>query len=143
MNAEPCRPKSLTVHAQFEIVLQLHDFNSDRHEGMSILQKSLLLGLGGFLLGGNVAQAAFIYVANSFNNTIVRFDASGNLYVANSGNRTIEVFDPGGHGSVFASGFRNPSFIAVQVVPEPATWAMVTLGFGALFGLRRARSALS
>ena len=94
---------------------------------MSILQKSLLLGLGAFLLRGNVAQADFIYVANSFNNSIARFDssgtqtvfansglatpqglafgASGNLYAANMGNGTIEEFDSSGHNSIYVQGF--------------------------------------
>jgi DNA-binding beta-propeller fold protein YncE len=35
------------------------------------------------------------------------FDSAGNLYVANSGNDTIMKFDPAGNGSVFASGLGN------------------------------------
>ena len=70
-------------------------------------------------------SADTIYVSNSGNNTIVKYDSagnssvfaseglsdpqglafdnSGNLYVANVGNNTIEKFDTSGNGSVFAN----------------------------------------
>jgi sugar lactone lactonase YvrE len=107
-----------------------------------------------------------LYVANQGNNTIEKFDASGNgtifaaassgldypqgldfdssgnLYVTCEnpllGEGWIMKFDSSGNGSVFASGVDGPGFITVQV-PEPASWAMVALGIGTLLGGRRLR----
>ena len=75
-----------------------------------------------------------LYVANSYPNSILRynssgqasvfatwgvwqpegmaFDRSGNLYVANWYDNTIVKFDSGGHGSVFASGLSSPTGLA-------------------------------
>jgi DNA-binding beta-propeller fold protein YncE len=77
-----------------------------------------------------------LYVANWYDNTIVKFDSgghgsvfasgldsptglafdsAGNLYVANRDTPgTVVKFDPSGHGSVFASGLMIPSGIAVD-----------------------------
>lgn len=106
-------------------------------------------------------------MANSGNNTIVKFDpgghgslfassglnhprslafdSSGNLYAANWNDGTIEKFDSGGTGSLFASEgtFAFPFGLVIQPVPEPATWAMVALGAAALLGSRRFRRRLS
>ena len=70
------------------------------------------------------------------------FDSSGNLYVANHGNNTIEKFDSTGHGTIFASGLAGPMWVAVQI-PEPSTWALLTLGTGTLLGSLRLRRCLS
>ena len=114
-----------------------------------------------FLLGHGFALADNIYVSNFTNNTIemfnstgqgslfantglsgpagLAFDSGGNLYVANSGANTIKKYDTSGNGSTFASsGLYGPAFIAAQV-PEPASWALVTLGAAALLGGRCGR----
>lgn len=85
----------------------------------------LLAALASVALGLTGAQAANLFVANSFNNTIeefnssgvgtlfantglddptfLAFDTAGNLYAANAGNNTIEKFNSAGVGTVFAS----------------------------------------
>lgn len=59
------------------------------------------------------------------------FGSGGDLYVANA-NGTIEKFDSSGNASPFASGLNQLQGIAVQAVPEPATWALLVLGSVAL-----------
>ena len=103
-------------------------------------------------------SAGSLYVANAGNNTIVKFltgggatvfantglnvptglafDSAGNLYAANGNNNTIEKFTPGGVGSFFATGPNDPSLIAIQV-PEPSTFAILSIGIPALLALRR------
>jgi sugar lactone lactonase YvrE len=77
------------------------------------------------------------------------FDSSGNLYVANegtgtSGNGYIEEFDTNGVGTVFASlGVADSPGLAFQPVPEPATWALLTLGVCTLLGGRHLRRGSS
>lgn len=70
------------------------------------------------------------------------FDSNGNLYASNSGSGTIEEFNANGVGTVFASGLDTPAGLAFQPVPEPATWALLALGMGALFGGCRLSSRL-
>jgi sugar lactone lactonase YvrE len=65
------------------------------------------------------------------------FDGSGNLYVSIASAGTIEKFDSNGTGSIFASGLNFPLCIAVAVVPEPSSWAMLGLGAAALLVYRR------
>ena len=55
------------------------------------------------------------------------FDTSGNLYVANSGNVTISKFDTSGNFLTSWSSGRTPYFLAfkpVVTVPEPSTYAL-------------------
>ena len=61
------------------------------------------------------------------------FDSGGDLYAADQFAGRIEKMDSNGNASVFASGMNIPYFIAVQI-PEPATWSLLTLGIGVLFG---------
>ncbi|HUJ72995.1 MAG TPA: SBBP repeat-containing protein [Verrucomicrobiae bacterium] len=68
------------------------------------------------------------------------FDSSGNLFLASSGDNTIVKFDPSGQQSVFAnSGLDSPQAVAVQSVPEPATWILLALGIIAFLGNHRLR----
>jgi len=65
------------------------------------------------------------------------FDSSGNLYEAFGDSNTIEKFDSSGNGTIFADaseGLAYPLAIAVQPVPEPATWVFVAMGLLALTG---------
>jgi sugar lactone lactonase YvrE len=71
------------------------------------------------------------------------FDSSGNLYVADYGSDEIMKYDLSGVGSVFATlpagDFLGPVGIAIKPVPEPATWTLMVLGMGAIFGGIRIR----
>ena len=69
------------------------------------------------------------------------FDSVGNLYAANLYNSTIEKFSPSGAdlGVFAATGVNAPYSIAIQMVPEPSTWAMLGLGTAALMIYRRRR----
>jgi hypothetical protein len=94
-----------------------------------------------------------LYVANAGSGRIMKFDPSGvgsifalssslpqglacdsggNLYV--SYYSTITKYDSAGSGSLFAYDFSGPSFMAIQLIPEPSACVMMTLGFGALLG---------
>jgi DNA-binding beta-propeller fold protein YncE len=67
------------------------------------------------------------------------FDSSGNLYASMVGGANMILeFNPSGHATIFATGLSNPAFLAIQV-PEPATWALVALGAGALLRSHRLR----
>ena len=90
---------------------------------MDIPREAVLLFM--FAVTASFAHADNIYVSNAGNNTIEKFDSSGNgtvfassgldwprglafdsagdLYVANQDNNTIEKFDSSGNGTVFAS----------------------------------------
>jgi len=80
-------------------------------------------------------------VGNSFYG--LAFDSDGNLYAVNGGIDGIDKFDTNGNMTVFAdfptAGLYNATFIAVAPVPEPATWAFVTLGAVALLASREVR----
>lgn len=90
-------------------------------------------GIGVFLICGGIARADSVFVTDTANGTVEKFDSSGNptifasglssptglafdsagnLYVANAGNGTIQKFDSTGNGSVFASGLNNPAGLA-------------------------------
>jgi DNA-binding beta-propeller fold protein YncE len=70
------------------------------------------------------------------------FDSSGNLYAGLDGSSEIEEFNSAGQGSVYASGLNSPTFIAVQEIPEPSTWAILALGATAFLGSRRLQHLL-
>lgn len=91
------------------------------------------LGIVLFLVCKFCAQASNVYVSDSGNGTIVKFDSSqnqsifasglnnptglaidgdGNLYVADSGDGTILRFNSSGTASVFASGLNDPTGLA-------------------------------
>lgn len=89
------------------------------------------------------------------------FDQSGNVYATfqqlayfgiGTGLDTVMPgavmeFSPGGYGTVLATGLADPEYIAVenaqstpiQFIPEPSTWAIMILGWGALVAWRRTR----
>src|SRR5439155_17164728 len=63
------------------------------------------------------------------------FDSGGYLYAVNENNNSVEKFDTSGNGTLFATaGLNHPAFIAV--VPEPSTSALTLLAAAAFF-LRR------
>jgi len=71
------------------------------------------------------------FVSGLSSPTGLAFDSSGNLYIANHWGYTIEKVDPSGNRSTFADYTSLqilPCFIAVQPIPEPATFLL--LGFG-------------
>jgi DNA-binding beta-propeller fold protein YncE len=66
------------------------------------------------------------------------FDSSGVLYAANFSGNNISTFTAGGAGGTLAAqGLNAPSFIAVQIVPEPAAWMLAALALP--LALRRRR----
>jgi DNA-binding beta-propeller fold protein YncE len=111
-------------------------------------------------------SAGNLYAANRGNNTIMKFtaggagalfastglnnprglafDSAGNLYAANMDSYTVEKFSPAGVDlGVFANtGLYAPDYIAIQpdVIPEPSTWAILSLGAAALMISRRRKS---
>ena len=65
------------------------------------------------------------------------FDEAGNLFVLNVGNNSIEEFDPSGHGTLFANtGLGHVQAMAIELVPEPSSWALLGLGLGLCFHRR-------
>jgi hypothetical protein len=57
------------------------------------------------------------------------FDGIGNLYAANDDNNTIVKFDTTGSPSLFASaGLNFPYLMAIQVIPEPSSSALLVTG---------------
>lgn len=69
------------------------------------------------------------------------FDESGNLFVLNMGNNTILEFDPSAHGTLFANlGMDHPESLAIYIVPEPSSCALLIWGAGAVFLRRRPAS---
>ena len=63
-----------------------------------------------------------------------------NQTIVAGGNNTIAVTGTSGGGAAFSGGL---SFAAQAAVPEPGTWAMMLLGFGAIgFAMRRRRQPL-
>ena len=68
------------------------------------------------------------------------FDEAGNLFVLNVGNNSIEEFDPSGQGTLFANtGLGHVQAMAIELVPEPSSWALLGLGFGLCFHRLTAR----
>jgi sugar lactone lactonase YvrE len=65
------------------------------------------------------------------------FDAAGNLFVANYSGGNVVEYTPNGIGSVYASGIFAPEFVAIQEVPEPSAWVLLSLGAILLLPLRR------
>lgn len=59
------------------------------------------------------------------------FDSSGNLYVVNSNNKTITKFDSQGTPSLFATENFYMDAIAIRPIPEPSLWTLLMLGAGA------------
>jgi hypothetical protein len=65
------------------------------------------------------------------------FDTAGNLYVANTYDNDIMKFTPSGVGSVFATGLSGPS--GLVIVPEPSTCAVLVTGVVCLVMTKRQR----
>jgi len=100
-----------------------------------------------------------IYAANNDNLTIEKFtpqgvgsvfastgsygayglamDSADNLYAAIYSGNQILKFAPDGTSSVFANTASGPGYIAF--VPEPSSWAILTLAIGARLTLRQRR----
>jgi PEP-CTERM motif/NHL repeat len=118
-----------------------------------------------FDTGGN------LYAANSGNGTIEEFASAGSgtvsgtgtsfgsmaepagvafdninltLYVTDFGGDTVQQFDSSKNQSLFASTGSSsfPAAVASKPVPEPSTWALLTMGATALLGLRRRQTQL-
>ena len=66
------------------------------------------------------------------------FDSNGNLYCANAYNGTITKYDSHGNESLFATDSYLNS-IAIQPVPEPATWLLGAVGQLFLLAVSRRR----
>jgi sugar lactone lactonase YvrE len=64
------------------------------------------------------------------------FDTLGNLYVADGSDKTITKIYPDGSKSFFANSGNAPSFLAVQIVPEPASATIVGFAVTAFLLLR-------
>ncbi len=101
----------------------------------------------------------YLYAADFSYGRVVKFDSSGNasifassglsgpvglafdsndyLYAANRGSGTIERFDQNGQGTLFASGLYTPTYLAVQIIPEPSLVALLALGSSTLLLRRR------
>lgn len=83
----------------------------------------------------NGVSSIFANVNSGVNAPInLAFDEAGNLFVLNAGNNSIEEFDPSGHGTLFANtGLGHVQAMAIEVVPEPSSWATLGLGLGLFF----------
>jgi sugar lactone lactonase YvrE len=65
------------------------------------------------------------------------FDNNGNLFVANRNDNNILEFDQNGNliNTISSPSLNAPMFLAIQPVPEPATWALLGIGVAAFVGL--------
>ena len=100
------------------------------------MQKLLMLGVAGAMLAAAPATAAPSVFSIGSGPT-----ASGTLTIDNAINTGAATFLSAIMGS-------NPSqalgIVPVRGVPEPSTWAMMLIGFGAIgVALRRRRKAIS
>lgn len=90
-----------------------------------------------FDANGNLINASF---ASGLTGAAgLAFDSSGNLFVANINNNTVSEFDSSGRliHTISSPTLGAPTFIAIQPVPEPSTWALLAVGMTAFLGLRR------
>jgi DNA-binding beta-propeller fold protein YncE len=62
------------------------------------------------------------------------FDSSGNLFVADHFTDSILKIDPDGNMSLFASGFGDPDFLASEI-PEPSSFLLLAFGATTLVAL--------
>lgn len=86
-----------------------------------------------FLTGGSIVGS--VSLATLFNNDVIESYGLSNLFLS-SGTYTLTITGSRGTTGSFGG---NVSF-AAGAVPEPATWAMMLLGFGTVgFAMRRRR----
>src|SRR2546430_2024653 len=128
---------------------------------MTTSSKTVILGLGAFFVLCPFSDADNIYLSDHGAGAIYKFnssgqrstfasglsgpdglavDNSGNIFLADHGAGAVYEFNPSGQRSTFASGLSGPTFIAAEVVPEPATLAVMAFGLGTSLGFRRLRS---
>jgi len=111
----------------------------------SVLTTPVLLARGNYVIGGSIAEGDKFPV---FLTQLV--SASGFTYTGSREGVGISFAEPkdgdGSDGSYGPQGIAlvNFSFSQISAVPEPATWAMMLLGFGVIgTSLRRRRKALA
>lgn len=87
-------------------------------------------------------ESVFANLGAGNNPVGVTFDSSGDLFVSTA-EGALDEFSPGGASSLVASNLCSPWFFATQYslqpVPEPSSWALLSVGAGVLLGRCRSR----
>ena len=95
-----------------------------------------------FLAEGGLGEFNIVFEGQQIFNGLPSF-TTGDLLLANlRRNQALFIDSAGPNETRINFTITNAGFFALSAVPEPATWAMMTLGFGLIgFSMRRARSA--
>jgi sugar lactone lactonase YvrE len=88
----------------------------------------------------NPSGVGTVFVAGLNEPMGIAFDSSDNLFVTDASDNTITKYNLNGVGTVFASGLHQPITVAVQIIPEPSTWAVLMLGVVSRLGCCRGRA---
>jgi sugar lactone lactonase YvrE len=129
------------INASFATSSEPFDLAFDKSGNLYVSNFHSGIGYGSvseFDANGNLINASFVSGLDGA--TGVAFDSSGNLFVLNYWyNTAISEFDSSGHliNIISDPNLVLPTFIAIQPVPEPYTWALLTVGIVAFLGLRR------